>query len=286
MAVSNPIATYPLARETSYGEIKRFDFVKNAIEQLRPRDVLDIGCGTGSLLTAPLAREFPDIEFLGVEPDEQTIGIARTSQDLPNLKFTPSAETRRQFDLVIASEVLEHVEDPGGFIEFLRGRLRPEGQLILTVPNGYGPMELASFFENILRLSGVFFILRLVWRLVRGTRPLCGDTQSDDADSLAVSPHLNFFSFSDLQQIFSGAGLRVLRFQPRTVFCGFGFDQLIRVLGLESPNARIADKLPAMASSDWMFLLRPDKKLGKPAFSRHLDTKVRRYMNEKRWKLN
>lgn len=41
-------------------------------------------------------------------------------------------------DLVIAGEVIEHVENPGGFLAGLRSLVRPDGEVIVTTPNASG----------------------------------------------------------------------------------------------------------------------------------------------------
>jgi SAM-dependent methyltransferase len=41
-------------------------------------------------------------------------------------------------DLVIAGEVIEHLDDPGGFLEGLQSLVGPGGELVITTPNAYG----------------------------------------------------------------------------------------------------------------------------------------------------
>ena len=52
-------------------------------------------------------------------------------------------------DLVIAGELIEHVNDAGGFLEAIRPLVRPGGELILTTPNSYSMVafvaELAGY---------------------------------------------------------------------------------------------------------------------------------------------
>src|SRR5450755_2063901 len=109
--------------ETSYGDAKRLAFLRRIIEMRRPAHVLDIGCGTGVRVTRPLAEAFRSIRFLGVDADERSIAWASdNNHDLENLSFRPLAglPADQRFDLVIASEVIEHVADPPGFLLELR----------------------------------------------------------------------------------------------------------------------------------------------------------------------
>ena len=136
--------------ESSYGEQKRLQFLQSVIEQCQPSRVLDIGCGLGTYVTFPLAKAFPTISFLGVDCDAYSIACAQRQNTLPNLAFIALQEfdVDGQFDLIIASEVIEHVEHPDEFLLDLRGKLTDDGRVVLTLPNGYGPFELMSLLQN------------------------------------------------------------------------------------------------------------------------------------------
>jgi 2-polyprenyl-3-methyl-5-hydroxy-6-metoxy-1,4-benzoquinol methylase len=152
--------------ENTYGDAKRLRFVDAVIAERRPARVLDVGCGSGELLTAPLAARHPDIGFTGVDSDACSLAHAAARHRLANLRFLPFAALAadRVFELVIASEVLEHVEEPHAFLRDLRQRLAPAGVLVLTVPNGYGPAEIGQVAEALLRVSGLFRLARAIWR--------------------------------------------------------------------------------------------------------------------------
>src|SRR5258708_5246786 len=125
--------------EDAYGRAKRQVFVEAVIHEAKPRTVLDFGCGTGSQLTMPLAQAFPEVSFLGLDSDETTIAWARQYAALPNISYTTRDDgpSDRSFDMVIASEVLEHVEAPDELLRYLSKRLADGGRLVVTVPNGY-----------------------------------------------------------------------------------------------------------------------------------------------------
>lgn len=92
----------------------------------------DIGCGTGGLLARLAAR----YEATGVEMDDG----AREACARRGLKVLgghlPGAVALEDgaFDLVIASEVVEHVEDDRGAVARLARLLAPGGVLMITVP--------------------------------------------------------------------------------------------------------------------------------------------------------
>jgi SAM-dependent methyltransferase len=265
--------------EDSYGTRKRFEFCCEVIRATAPEVVLDVGCGTGAHLTRPLAETFPSIRFVGTDPDATSIRFAQSQPPLPNLEYGGPellAKSGRA-GVVIASEVLEHVEDPTAFLAKLVQHLAPDGRLILTIPNGYGPFEAATTVEALLKLLRVYGLLRRIKRWLRAQPP---SEPVSPSDSLADSPHLSFFRFGQFRRLLAASGLRVLRYQPRTFQCGFGFDKVITYLGLSDWNARIADRLPPWCSSGWMFVLAHSAPLPAAAFRRGPLSLLRRSLNE------
>jgi 2-polyprenyl-3-methyl-5-hydroxy-6-metoxy-1,4-benzoquinol methylase len=105
--------------------------------------VLDLGCGEGDL-TAVLAQA--GARALGVDVAEAALARARRRH--PSLSFEhtpidgplPLAEST--FDVVWASEVIEHVADTARWLSEVRRVLAPRGRLLLTTPN-HGRLRLA-----------------------------------------------------------------------------------------------------------------------------------------------
>jgi SAM-dependent methyltransferase len=264
--------------EDSYGRAKRLAFVAQIVRAQAPRDILDIGCGTGTQLTLPLAAAFPQIEIVGVDEDARSIAWARENARAANLRFLAAGElpADRRFGLVIASEVLEHVGEPGRFLRALRDRLAPGARLVLTVPNGFGTFELLALIEVALNLSGA---QRLIRRL-RGRR------EPETVPTLATSPHVNFFGFGELGRLFAEAGLAVRRYRARTLLCGYLLDSALRGRRFLAWNAGIADRLPPWCASDWMFELEPVRApAAASAWRRGLWAAWRKRLNERRWGL-
>ena len=94
--------------------------------------VLDIGCGTGTMLTY-LAR-YGDAE--GIDMDAEAIrycrerGLTRVSQ----AGADPLPYGENTFDLVTALDVVEHIEDDRSALGEAFRVLRPGGSLLLSVP--------------------------------------------------------------------------------------------------------------------------------------------------------
>jgi len=248
--------------ENSYGMVKRLLFLEEAIRSMAPKEVLDVGCGNGFYLTTPLATKFSGVQFFGIDTDRRSIEHARSENALINLEFSFLEETLegKEFDLILASEVIEHVDDPLKFLGSLKKRLKPGGKIFLSMPNGYGPFEITCFLEATLNL---FFIRPLrrgkqaLRSLIRREMKEQGISKGDGIvrDTLAMSPHINFFSYKSICKLIEGAGLGIVDFTPRTFLCGYLFDQIFRSERWILWNARVVDQLPKCFASDWMFML-------------------------------
>ena len=268
--------------EDSYGLRLRFEFISQIISSQKPKYVLDYGCGTGACLTSLLAQTYPTVEFLGFDSDLESISFAQNTNSTPNLFFTvdPKILTEHKFDLVILSEVLEHLEEPESFLLNVRNLLSEPGLLLVTIPNGYGIFELLSFFYSLLFLTGIYSLFRKVLRAI---------IKSDSKDNIIMptlahdSVHINFFSFKEINAIFSRAGFHLLNYQGRTFACGFIISEFIDRNGtLLSLNSFLGRKLPPPVVSGWMFLLTKINTIEKEASPRQrLYPKIRRFLNLK-----
>ncbi|MCX4232550.1 class I SAM-dependent methyltransferase [Streptomyces sp. NPDC020707] len=99
-----------------------------------PSDVLDLGCGTGSLsLLASEARH----RVTGVDLSPRMVGLARAKLAGRDAAFLvgdaaapPVGEQR--FDVVLVRHVLWTLPEPGRALRHWRGLLRPGGRLVLV----------------------------------------------------------------------------------------------------------------------------------------------------------
>ena len=105
------------------------------VERVAPRSILDVGCGEGYTLAA-LGAAGVTAELFGVDLSRSAIAKAR--RRLPagvTLTVGDARELhagRARFDLVIMTEVLEHLDEPGDMLPVLAGLSR--GRVLLSVP--------------------------------------------------------------------------------------------------------------------------------------------------------
>jgi 2-polyprenyl-3-methyl-5-hydroxy-6-metoxy-1,4-benzoquinol methylase len=105
------------------------------------RCILDLGCGNGHLVNYLIEQGF---NAYGTDASEKGIMIAQKAnpgrffvQDLDTDEL-PDGLKDLNFDTVISTEVIEHLFDPEGFINFCKKTLNGKGELIISTPyHGY-----------------------------------------------------------------------------------------------------------------------------------------------------
>lgn len=136
-------AEYDSGWDTKWDDMKKYGpmsrhqrrLILKLARRLEFRSVLDVGCGQGSLLRALLAQR-PDIEPHGVDISQSAIELARRKVPHGTFQLLDLVHEAlpRTYDLVICSEVLEHiVEDVAAMrnLEKMTG-----GHLIVTTIQG------------------------------------------------------------------------------------------------------------------------------------------------------
>lgn len=117
----------------------RMVYIKNQIHQssLNGFKVLDVGCGGGLM-----CERFAELgaEVVGIDPTENAIKTAQSHlPDHIKGKVTyvlgEIADVKDNFDLILASEVIEHVNHQEVFVKDLVRCLKPRGDLFLSTLN-------------------------------------------------------------------------------------------------------------------------------------------------------
>jgi SAM-dependent methyltransferase len=250
--------------ENPWGYGKRLRFVVEAITtEYRGRPlasvrVLDVGCGNGSLLAIPLAGGGFDVT--GIDLHRPSIERARRiAVAMPNARFIAGPVTdltEPPFDVVILSEVLEHVFDPRALLLASLEHLKPGGIVVITVPNGYGEFEIDSWIFRTFHLGVAADFLK--WLLRNGSaESVRGDQPDMPATDNENCPHLQFFRRRRLKQMFRECSLALVRESAGSFACG---PLVCHALGRSRRfiewNARVVDKLPLPLASSWYFVLR------------------------------
>lgn len=110
------------------------DFFKESvnIDHSHVLKVLEIGSGTGFLLSQIKNLGF---DVLGVEPGQHCLSAKeKYGVDIVH-DFFPTQHIQTQFDIIIMTNVLEHIPNPSHFLKSLHGYLKEDGKLIISVPD-------------------------------------------------------------------------------------------------------------------------------------------------------
>jgi len=128
------------------------------------RRALEIGPGSGIYL-----RLLSELADTVVASDIEAAFLERArmiAATAPNIEvvlddIVDSGLEDASFDLVLCSEVIEHIPDPAGALASMHRILRPGGQLLLSTPHRFSPLELAG---RVAFLPGIVDVVRRIYR--------------------------------------------------------------------------------------------------------------------------
>jgi 2-polyprenyl-3-methyl-5-hydroxy-6-metoxy-1,4-benzoquinol methylase len=136
---------YPI----KYSKYSSHAFVTKYINESKPTRILDLGCGNGEL-TAPFVSQ--EIVVYGIEIDSgdclsaERKGIRASNQSLDSMTIFPVDKC----DVIIAADILEHLQDPDAFLHHLRNWIENDATIIVSIPN------VANIFVRVSLLFGQF----------------------------------------------------------------------------------------------------------------------------------
>ncbi len=113
-------------------------FEKDTLKKYHPfgsRKLLEIGCGTGRFL---FASEKAGWETYGIDISQKAVGLAKELLPKSKIKAGTIEEADllpNSFDMIVAFEVIEHVENPYTFLSKIRNFLRDDGILVISTPD-------------------------------------------------------------------------------------------------------------------------------------------------------
>ncbi len=111
--------------------------VTGIMHDLMPSDVrvLDVGCGAGAVTL--IANRGRNNTVLAIEPDVERAAVARERGLTVHGGLLDEAflAEHGDFDVVMSSDVIEHLPAPAGMLQLMARALRPGGLLLISVPN-------------------------------------------------------------------------------------------------------------------------------------------------------
>lgn len=154
---------------------------------------LEVGPGCGIYLPA-LCGRFHEVVASDIEPAylEQARALAACHtnlrpavDDIRHTRLPPHS-----FDLILCTEVIEHLPESSSAVAAMAELLKPGGILVLTTPQRYSPLELAG------RVAFHPLILPVVRCIYR--------------EPVLPTGHINLLTAAQVESQLRGAGLRIL----------------------------------------------------------------------------
>jgi 2-polyprenyl-3-methyl-5-hydroxy-6-metoxy-1,4-benzoquinol methylase len=125
--------------EHSYADV----FVKRYFPRDTNLNILEVGCGNGSFLSALSRMGYSHLRGIDISPEQVRLARARglTCVEQGDLGQALPKVSSYSVDILIALDVLEHLE-PRSIIttvDQMRRTLKPNGLLVLNIPNAVSP---------------------------------------------------------------------------------------------------------------------------------------------------
>ncbi len=162
------------------------------IKQLEPNvDALHVGCtnapstnerwASGMLLHKNLCDRAKVIgsHITGIDIDTEAIELLKDKmpdEEILNVdahKLSEYFGKDRQFDLIIAGDVIEHLPNPGVFLQSCKGVLSPNGKIVITTTNAFGAVRFLKaliFHEAVHDEHTAYYSHKTIGRLIS----MCG----------------------------------------------------------------------------------------------------------------
>lgn len=242
-----------LPKENIYGHTKRLQWILSHIK--RNNKIVEFGCGTGCMITLPLAKL--GYAVFGIDLDRKSIELGQRifRQEGVNadiLKIFDITDLDSNPDVIIASEVLEHIPHNkiNTIIDNLHSKLNVKGLLLITVPNGYGWFELESFLWFKVKIGKLLERLRIDYIIHKLKRRILGPCFDVPYPStLSDSPHVQRFTFKSIQRLLHNHGFNVINISGSVLFAG-PFSNLFftGIKPIMQLNCRLGNWFPRVAS--------------------------------------
>jgi 2-polyprenyl-3-methyl-5-hydroxy-6-metoxy-1,4-benzoquinol methylase len=144
--------------------------------------VLEVGCNEGNF------RQFASkqCEYWGIEPFKDAANVAETKMDKVLIGFYDKIANEipdNYFDLVIANDVIEHIEQPWNFLQSIKRKMTANAFIVLSIPN-------VRYYDNLRKL-----LFHKDWEYV-------------DAGILDIT-HLRFFTEKSIIRLLNENGFEI-----------------------------------------------------------------------------
>lgn len=216
--------------------------------------ILDYGCGNGNISMPVASLGYTTI---GIDIDENSIRQAQKANQFKNLRYALGDldlfQDSEKFNAIIASEVLEHFENPEQILQRLTQNLDKNGLIIITIPNGYCIEELIRRF--LVKTKAGNFIRKILKKNILKEKAVQAEK--------SIESHLHYFSLREIRNLIKKNNLEIINEYNSTIYFRQAFYLFFRLFmkrgskmfkALEKADNYLSEKLPADLGSGWIFV--------------------------------
>lgn len=177
-----------------FSNISRVKILMNWIKELpKGSKILDVGCGD-----MYLAKQLTEYSWIGIDVDNIAHDSRMVSHDLESFPWP----CQPVYDVVICSEVLEHLFDPVKVTKEIHRLLKPGGIYILSTPN-------ADFIDHFIdHFEQVIFDIRKSW----------------------TKEHIHLYNRQSHEMILATCGFEIVKYSGADTSAGKFFPQAEKIL--------------------------------------------------------
>lgn len=161
------------------------DFIIDTINEPREKqmNILEIGCNCGATLLEMVNR-YSNARVYGSEinPDAARIASFVATVKVDNIEEHVLEFDNGKFDYIIFGDVLEHLRNPQGALEYCKKLLCENGQIVASIP-------------NIMHISVVGYLLN-------------GNFTYTET-GLLDKTHIHMFTYNEIVRLFSASGYEI-----------------------------------------------------------------------------
>jgi 2-polyprenyl-3-methyl-5-hydroxy-6-metoxy-1,4-benzoquinol methylase len=212
------------------------------------------------MIALPLVRQ--GFNVIGLDLHEPSIAFGKgifksEGLDDERLRVCDLSKAEELYDTVIASEVLEHLDDISlaKILWTIHSKLKTGGKLLVTVPNGYGWFELESFLWFKTGLGWLLERARIAEAVkwLKSTLFSCSHAEAYPPSTLADSPHVQRFTHGSIQRILRQHGFEVMSTTGSVLFAGPFSNLLFTGIGpIMRLNCLLGQWVPKLAAGFYL----------------------------------
>ena len=124
-------------------EVKKL--VLPLLEKNNDLKILDIGCGTGQLISE-ISEQFPSVNYLGIDVAKNMIGVAKESNSGERVRFmnvsVDDFSCNEKFDVIVCTHAFPYFPDKKGAMQKMSALCNKGGKVIIVSASTNNPKDL------------------------------------------------------------------------------------------------------------------------------------------------